>query len=169
MEDQVAFGKPWIWPTIVIALLFSQLAICLVTVYFAISDPSFAVEPNYYARAQNWDRTKATVQMSRALGWESTLDISSTPNVVGERIVTLKIKDRHGENIENATVFMTAFHHARPGEASQIGMQPTSSGKFTAMIPMRKDGLWEFQITTRVADNVFQTVKQYNLNSTTDP
>ena len=53
-------SKAWFWPAVVIALLLLQLIICLITIYFANSDPSFIVEPNYYSRAQDWDQTNAS-------------------------------------------------------------------------------------------------------------
>ena len=45
----------WRWPAILLALLGGHAAICVAMIVVATNDPSFAVEPEYYTRALDWD------------------------------------------------------------------------------------------------------------------
>lgn len=61
-------GKVWVLA--VVALLLLNVGVCAVTVIAATSDPvAAAVEPDYYQRAVDWDRSRAQWPPPSKPGW----------------------------------------------------------------------------------------------------
>ena len=63
------------WPWILAGALTVQAAGIITMVTIASSDPSFAVEPDYYQRAVAWDSYAAQREASRALAWRAEVQI----------------------------------------------------------------------------------------------
>ena len=79
-------GKIWI--VAVVGLLLLNISVCTVTVIAATSDPvAAAVEPEYYQRAVDWDKTRAQWPALSKLGW--SLQIRD----LGEGVVAVEVID----------------------------------------------------------------------------
>lgn len=149
----------WIWPAIVIGLLSMQVGICGVSVYLATSDSSFAIEPDYYRKAVHWDQTRAAQRAGAALGWRMRLTVEPRCDEFGRRLVDLSLVDSGGAALEGARVEAIAFHHARANARQRIELAPQDGGRFSALAPLRRAGLWEFRVRAqRGADIMEETV-----------
>lgn len=151
VQDEIRAKTPapartWLWPGLVIGLIVMQAALAGTLLVCATNDPSFAVEPNYYRRALNWDAEAAQRRASDALGWTLSLEVAPTANVVGEREVRFRLHDRAGAPVNDAHLDVVAFHHARGSE--RIGLMPTEkgAGEYACAAPLRKAGAWEFRV-----------------------
>ena len=51
--------KGWYWPVVIVSLLVGGAAANIGFMIVANRDPTFAVEPDYYRKAVDWDRTMA--------------------------------------------------------------------------------------------------------------
>ncbi|MCG3121818.1 MAG: hypothetical protein GIKADHBN_00189 [Phycisphaerales bacterium] len=144
-----------IWPAAIIGLLAMNVAIVGITVYFAQSDPSAAIEPNYYEKAVKWDQTAAQREASRRLGWNIVLDIDAPASGAGT--VTALLTDRSGAALEGASVELVAFHNARAGDRRVVRTEEQPGGQYRGGLNVDRDGRWHFMVTARRGTETFTT------------
>lgn len=109
-----------LWPAIVIGFLAASLTVCGLTVFFAISDPSFAVEEDYYEKALQWDDQAAQNRVNEALGWTARASLSAGESHRDADTISLSLRDENGEPIRNATIAATVFHPARSADRHEV-------------------------------------------------
>lgn len=132
------------WPLVVVGLLAFCLGVNAVLLVRATTLPSFAVERDYYAKAQAWDEKMAQDRRNVALGWSLSLDVRRR-GTAGDALVEARLRDRTGRAVEGATVRLEAFHNARAAQVFETGMAPDGAGVYRAALPLRRPGLWEFR------------------------
>ena len=156
-------GKQSKWPLLVMALLGGHVAILVAVVVVATRDPSFAVTPNYYENAVNWDRSQAQKRASAKLGWKLEIVAADEADAKGRRAVTFALTDPTGAAIGNATLTVTCFHHARATEPTRLNMMTAADGRAIQLLPIRHAGFWDFQCNAVAPDGRMftATVTQY--------
>jgi nitrogen fixation protein FixH len=153
-----ASGRAWFWPIAIIVLLSVHATAMLVVVFIATRDPSFAVEPNSYKRAVAWDSSQARRRASDQLGWSASIQTSDRVDLLGRRRITCRITDKDGVPVAAATVTLEVFHHARAADRVQVGLSPEENGTYSAELPMKRAGTWEFRIAARRGGELFTSV-----------
>ncbi len=147
--------RVWIWPALVVALLLVQVIISAVTLTVALSDPGFAVEPDYYNKALQWDESSAT-DVARA-GWTAELSLDAPRG--GERSLRLRLRDRDAQPVEHAAVDALFFHHARASERYLATLHPHGAGEYVSELSLDRPGVWEFRCSIR-SDGRLLTCRQ---------
>lgn len=143
--------RPSVFPAIVFGLLGLNITIVTLTLYLAHSDPSFAVEPDYYQKAVAWDTSARLRAASDRLGWAAALEVA--PHESGIPLLTVRLLDRAGSPVVDANVEVAAFASARAGERRLISLLPAEPGVYVADMPDAQTGQWEFGLTaTRGAE-----------------
>lgn len=144
----------------IIALLVGGAGANIALMVVATRDPSFAVEPDYYQKALRWDETMAQESRNAALGWSVEMGVDTATRPEPTRIA-LRVSDRDGAPVENATVQVTAFHSARANHIVAATLAPTRGGRYTAPLPLDRPGLWELRVRVEQGDRIFtQTISQ---------
>lgn len=141
-----ASGGAWLWPGIVIGILSVHASACLIVAYIATSDPSQAVVPNYHAKAVAWDAHRAEQRQSAALGWTCDIETAFKADMLGQRNLRISLRDADGAPLTGTVVSLSLYHHARANDVVNAQPKETAPGEYTAMIDMRRDGLWAFDI-----------------------
>src|SRR5512138_3082971 len=103
-----ATSHGWLWPLGLTLALVLSAGGNVVFMVLANRDASFAVEPDYYQKALDWDRTMAQEATNRALGWTARVE-GTFPAPVGRRL-TLRLLDRDGHAVDGAAVTLEALH-----------------------------------------------------------
>lgn len=142
------------WPIIIIALIALQLGLGAVTIYFATRDPSFALVPNAYAKALDWDTQSQARRDSNALGWTSELRVGE-PDPMGERYLFLTIRDAAGQPIQSAALEAQAYHQARAAAPLNLSFTPVTPGLYRAKAAMQRDGWWVIHATVQRDQQTF--------------
>lgn len=149
--------KTWFWPAFVIGLLAAILAVNIVMLVVAGSDPSFGVEKNYYQKALDWDKKRAQDVANEALGWSIRQEWTSVPEGVA---VTVLVADRESRPIEGAKVSVEAFHVARSAVWRNETLRDEGAGRYVLTWPSMRPGLWEMRYRVEQGDQVFtQTLR----------
>ncbi len=144
----------WLWPLALTGLLAASACANIAFMVVATRDPSFAVEPDYYAKALAWDRTMAQEEHNRALGW--SLAVSAEPALRPGRLrLVVRLGDASGAAIDGAVVTVEALHGARAAEIIRGAFAPAGSGTYEADLPLRRAGLWELRFRVSRGDDVF--------------
>ena len=153
--------KGWTWPIAVAALLAAGVGANVALMMFAIDDPSFSVEPDYYEKAVNWDRHEAIVRASDALGWTAAIEVAPADILTGRAKVTVRLLDRDRRPVDGASISLEAFHNARASRIVKGTFAEGADHLYAAELPIRKPGLWEFRLeATRGTDRFYHVVDQ---------
>ncbi len=143
------------WPAAIVGALAVHGVAWLAVVYLATSNPSYAVEEDYYSKALAWDAGRAQDRVNTSLGWrvEIAVEPVSAPGRQPEVVATLV--DRDGLAVESAAVSLEAFHNARAADVLHADLLPEGGGRYRAALPMRRNGLWELRLSADVGSHHF--------------
>lgn len=149
--------KGLFWPVLLVGLLAANVVFDVALIMVASSDRSFAVEPDFYRKALEWDRTQAQEGENRRLGWslEIALAPARTPGFVGALV---HLRDRDGAPVEGARLTADVFHNARAAEVLPASFRSEAGGSYRVELPLRRAGLWEFRLRAERGVEVFTTV-----------
>jgi nitrogen fixation protein FixH len=141
------------WPLGIVIVLGGTMGLNLWVLRVAGSDPSFAVERDYYAKGVRFDEQVAKDRASRALGW--TLSSAVGARATGDRTLEVALADRAGVPVTGATVVVQAFAIARSADVRVDTLVAGDAGRYAARAPLARDGLWELRFdVTRGAERV---------------
>lgn len=144
-----------LWPSFV----FFIIALCLTgtgsLIYFATSDPTFAVEPDYYQKALAWDQTARQREASKALGWEIDANVPAETSPAGAHHVVARFTARSGEIIAGAAVACSAFSNAHASQRHELSFLETDPGHYRAELPIGARGLWHLIFTAQRGSESF--------------
>lgn len=151
-------NKGWYWPWIVAGLLLLAIGANGLLLLKATTDPSFAVEPDYYRKALDWGQTQAQARLNSELGWRAEVAVEPETTVPGQARVRTRFTDRDGMPVDGAGITLEAFHNARSAERIEAALVPQGDGAYAADLPMRKDGVWEFRLRAVRGSDIFTAV-----------
>jgi nitrogen fixation protein FixH len=148
-----AAARGWLWPLgLGLALALSAGSNILFMV-LANRDASFAVEPDYYRKALEWDRTMAQEAANRALGWRVSVE-AAMAGTQGRRL-TLRLVDRDGRGVDGAIVSVEALHGARAADVVSGRLSGEGQGRYAAELPLARAGLWELRVRAERGGQIF--------------
>jgi len=138
----------WKWAGLVVGLLVLQVLMGGFAALLAVSDPAFAVIPNYHDRSIHWDDVVAARQASAALGWKSQVVAADSADLFGKRRLTIRLENATGRPLSDAQVRLQLYHHARPLEIQDIVLSPDVAvpGQYVGDAIIRRQGLWEVEL-----------------------
>jgi nitrogen fixation protein FixH len=116
-------------------------------------DASFAVEPDYYAKALAWDETMAQQARNEALGWSLVIAVEPTGER-GRMAVVVGLSDGAGAPLPGARIEIEALHNARASRVLTAVLEPRGPDYATVM-QLSRPGLWEFRVRVTRGPEVF--------------
>ncbi len=148
-------ARRWLWPAIVLGFIGLQGTMSGVLIFFAVNDSTFAVEPDYYRKALQWDRTVAERRDSVASGWKADVRIARIHPVLRQHRVRCELRDAEGAPIDGAAVQATALHHAHGGVHHEWALRETQAGRYEFITELPHDGYWELRIRAEARGQTF--------------
>ncbi len=141
-----------IWPGAIFVLLGVNVCVVGVTIYAAVSDRAFGVEPGYYEKAVEWDEAMAQQSRNAALGWSIA--------VLRDAPLTVVLTERDGSPIPSARIEGIAFHHARSAQRFALTLHERDHdahpGVYTSDdAALSTHGLWQLRLTATHANHRF--------------
>jgi nitrogen fixation protein FixH len=150
--------KGWYWPFLLVALLASGVGANIYFMCRALGDPSFAVEPDYYAKAVAWDAHQAQASRNADLGWTLALNVAPADRGTGRARVVAHFADRDGRPLSGLAVGLEAFHNARAADIVQAQLAETAEHDYAAEVAITRPGLWEFRLRALRGTETFTAV-----------
>jgi nitrogen fixation protein FixH len=146
--------KGWHWPLLITAALLFTVG-ANVTMFFASgADPNgTVVEPDYYRKAVEWDRTMARRAASDSLGWRADAALGAA--TADARALTVALSDSTGVAVVDAQVLVTLIHNLDAAQQVQVALQPQADGGYGASVAAPRSGLWEVRVEARRGDSRF--------------
>jgi FixH len=154
--------RAWMaWPAIVFGLLALQLVICGAAIALSSGDSTFATEPDYYAKAAQWDATRAARARADDMGWRFESSAVRL-GAAGMRLV-LTVRDSRGAIAAGLSVSVEAFHHAAARNRHVQPMAEQPDGSYAAEISPAKSGLWECRYSIGTGDQKTSRIERVEL------
>jgi hypothetical protein len=139
--------KGSLWPWIIAGALTLHVVGSLVMVFVATSNPSYAVEEDYYQKALHWNDKRAQDRTNEELGWILDLEVHPAATPAGEPTLEVRLTDADGEPFEGAVMAVETFHNARADDILRASLDPVGEGVYRTTLPMRHNGRWELRFT----------------------
>ena len=148
--------KPEIrWPLFIVGLLAFQVGLGAFFFWKATSDPSFAVEENYYQKAVNWEDKQAQDRKNTDLGWTLEDSVGTINDSRTTRTLTAELYRADDSPITGATISVETFHNVRAAEILRDELEETAPGQYEVQLPMLRPGLWEIRFTAELGSERF--------------
>jgi nitrogen fixation protein FixH len=149
------------WPLAVTTILGLTVAANIWLIRVASSDPSFAIEENYYQRGVHWDDELAQRATNRALGWRVVATM--TPDGTGNGLLRVVLADSAVAPIEGASVVVKAAHVGRSAHPIDVSLASAAPGEYEARLPIERAGLWELRIDVHRGANRFTAIERVDV------
>jgi len=142
------------WVSLVVMLLGIQLVIGGVAFHLATGDRTVAVVPNYHQAALHWDETKSARTAAQRNGWILELTVSDVADGRGMRAVELQVHHSEPLACDELRVSAIIYHHALALEVQSIDFRSVGNGRYLAMSPMGRAGLWQINLSIEGAEEL---------------
>ena len=140
------------WPVAIVTVLLLQVGFGIWMARTANNDPNFAIEPDYYNRAVNWDSTMAQSRRDKALGWQAIASLTrDTGRTAALRVVLV---DAAGRPLVADSVHAEALAVAHAGTVHTLVLTPDAGG-YAAQVPIAANGLWDVSIRAARGRDLF--------------
>ena len=147
-------ARGWYWPVAIVGLLVGGAAANIAFMIVANRDATFAVEPDYYRKAVDWDRTMAQEARNVELGWQVSARLEPVDG--GRARLVARVADRDGRPMTGAAVVVEAFPSARARDIASFTLAPAGpDGTYAVMLTRARPGLWELRLRVTRGDQVF--------------
>lgn len=144
-----------LWPAVIAGALVLHVVATLVTVGIASSNPSYAVEEDYYKKAVSWDARRAQERHNAELGWRLDFQIVPTGSPSAQPTLAVRLSDAGGHPLDGAAVSVEAFHNARADQILRAELARDGDGRYSAPLAMRRSGVWELRFTVDRGGDLF--------------
>jgi nitrogen fixation protein FixH len=140
--------KGAVWPYLIAGALALHVVVSLIVVFVATSDPSYAVEENYYQKALAWDDKREQDRTNDALGWHVDFSVNPPERRGDQPTLEVCIRDEADLPLNEAAVSVETFHNSRGGDILHARLEATDTpGVYRATLPMAHNGRWELRFT----------------------
>lgn len=163
-------GRGLGWPIAMTLVLATTVGVNLFVYRIAASDPSVAVEPDYYNKAVHWDDELAQRRLNRELGWRSAITLSAGNGMGGAGELSVRLTDSTGAPLEGATVSAQAFPVARANQVAALELVASagdaddgSQGIYAAPLAVTRRGRWEVRLAVTHDGDRFTSTQQVEL------
>jgi len=147
--------KGRLWPWIIAGALALHVVGSLVMVFVATSNPSYAVEEDYYQKALHWNDKRAQDRANEELGWILDIEAHPAATPAGEPTLEVRLTDAGGEPVDGAVMTVETFHNTRADDILSDRLDPVGEGVYRTTLPMRHNGRWELRFTVDHGQNHF--------------
>ena len=140
--------KGAVWPYLIAGALALHVVVSLIVVFIATSDPSYAVEEDYYQKAIDWDLKRAQDRSNAALGWLFEFSVTPPEQPGDQPLLEVRLRDAAGNPLTGAAVSVEAFHNSLSADILRAGLAARDEpGVYRATMPMQHNGRWELRFT----------------------
>lgn len=136
------------WPVAIAGILLAGVGVNIGLIVLASSDPSAAIEPDYYRKALAWDQEMAQQERNIALGWSVHTALRlGTRRTLGRLELTLV--DGLGRPLTGAAVSALVMHNARASFVESVALREVGDGRYAASVNAERPGVWEVRLSVQ--------------------
>ncbi len=148
--------RGWYWPWLIAASLLFTVGVNVVMVFAATADPNgTVVEPDYYRKAVEWDRTMALRAASARLGW--TVRATFEPGLADSTRLVVQLSDRDAVPVLGVRFSVELIHNREAARPLRAALVEASGGRYEVPLLLGHPGLWEVRLVGRRGNERFTT------------
>lgn len=164
--EQTALSKTqkrrFIMPAVVLGLLGGHMVFIFTAIAIGTGDPSFAVVPDYYQKAVDYDDKKALLAESAELGWSVEVVLGSVADAMGQRELIVRLRDASDQPVTDRVVTIDGFHQARASQPVSFTCVEILPGQYVGKARLTREGFWQFTIDAAQGETRFVgEIKQF--------
>ncbi|MHB1297992.1 MAG: FixH family protein [Gemmatimonadaceae bacterium] len=143
------FRRGWYWPWFIVAALLFTVGVNVVMLFAASGDGGngYVVEPDYYRKAVDWDRTMARQAASDSLGWSATATIRRGTGDSSK--VVVHAVGRDGAAVTGARVSAMLIHNLDAAHPVDVVLVESEPGRYATTAALAHAGRWEVRVEAR--------------------
>jgi len=171
-QENVTPGRPatprwrvFVMPGVVLGLLGGQMVFIAIAITLATGDRSFAVVPDYYQKAVDWDQRRDALAASDELGWRVELRPSGAVDALGRRNLSVAVHDAAGQPLAGAAVTVEYFHHARAKDFRAVELSEVVPGQYATAAQMPLAGRWQFDVVIERGEQRYVATLQQHVSN----
>jgi len=134
------------WAFFPVAMLGFSVVLAVVTVQAALHGQGAAPERNYYGKAVAWEDVQRQRAENDRLRWNVTPSFAASEADRRVPRLELSVADKWDLPIEGGVVSVEAIPVKAVDLGGEIALAEKSPGRYTADLPARMDGQWEFRV-----------------------
>lgn len=133
------------WPLGITIILGATIAANIVVMRIANDDPAFAVEPDYYRKAVQYDSTMAQQRANISLGWGIVTALDPIGDGTHTRLA-VQLLDASRSPLPGARVAVMARFNARANDTLTAVLDEEAPGRYVTTLPIARPGEWEVRV-----------------------
>lgn len=133
------------WPIGIVCILSATVIGNFAVMRIAKSDPAFAVEPDYYRKAVEFDSTMAQERRNLALGWKVAATMEPITETDSARVI-VTLRDAESNVLGGAQVAVMARFNARANDTLTAVLTEQAPGRYETTLPITHAGEWEVRV-----------------------
>jgi|APMI01.1.fsa_nt_gi nitrogen fixation protein FixH len=133
------------WPIGVAVILGATVVANIWVMRVANSDPAFAVEPDYYKKAVNFDSTMAQERANLTLGWGVATSIAPIADGKATRL-TVTVRDAQAAPLTGARIAVMTRFNARANDTLTAVLTEETPGVYAGALSIAHVGEWEVRV-----------------------
>lgn len=143
------------WALFPVGLLGILISVQAVLFSMSRSDPSFAVEPEYYQKAVDWDKEMQQRATNADLGWQTSVRIVAAGDASELQISLL---DKQHVPVVGAAITASAFPNARAAQIQTPTLRERDAGVYAGPVALVFPGEWEIRLKAVKGGDTFTHV-----------
>jgi len=137
------------WPFVIVGMLLFHATLILGTIAVVSARHDLYVEPDYYAKAIDWDNQREMREMADKMGWTVDIALSPTEQTQTPRSMLVSIMDRNNQPIDGALVELEAVHPAHANNRINLVLIGEGQGHYQKTIAINEPGFWKLNLSIR--------------------
>lgn len=154
-------GRDWWIPWTFVAFFAVVFAVNGVMVYFALESWTGLSERDAYEKGIAYNETLAEEARQKALGWAAGLAIE--PRIGGRTAVAVRLTDRTGHGLLNATVSARFVRPTSAGHDVRTELTEQGGGRYTGRATVPMAGIWDLRIEATLHGNTARWTRRVML------
>jgi len=153
------------WPVFVVGIAMTSLTGAGVLIFFAHANGGVAVEPGYYEKAVDWDRSVHERAISERLRWTVTAESSPVMKPGEDVTLILTVRDAECAGLPGCAVAVEAFHYAESTRRVSPVARDLGGGRYLVSLERARPGRWAVRLSVARGDERFVTELDHRIES----
>lgn len=150
------------WPLIVVAMLMAHASLMVGTILYVGSKHDTWVQPDYYARAVDWDGQRKLKETPADLGW--SIDLATLDHADNTRDLRVTLTDADGLPIEGAVIEVQCVHPAHIGKRIEAALPEIHAGIYASPLALYTPGYWQATLSIRSGDARALVTREFKID-----
>lgn len=139
--------RGWYWPLIIVGMLLVHASLIVGTIIYVGGKRDTYVDPDYYAKAIDWDNQREMKELAEKKGWDVSISAIPVGDDQAQRVISVTLTDQQGAAIDDAIVHVVCFNPNEMSNRVSQELDRQGRGVYEHKMPIERPGIWSCSIT----------------------